>query len=248
MWLQCQLSKRPRCIQMQLQSWIQDRFRLPAKIHTGYESWRMIHRKDRSKTRKSGDGYSCNDVNECESSPCDINASCSNTEGSFSCQCNSGYQGSGFMCTDVNECATRLGQFSELYSFPGHDRVLISYSWQKNDPKISPCDDNATCVNEDGDFSCECNVGFNGDGFSCTDVNECDYSPCDANATCTNEFGSFSCSCNAGFSGMKRQTRTYTGEWRFPYITWYMDASMDDDMNYNIRDINDPAMAPNDLF
>ena len=95
--------------------------------------------------------------------------------------------------------------------------------WHKNDPDISPCDDNATCVNEDGDFSCECNVGFNGDGFSCTDVNECDYSPCDANATCTNEFGSFSCSCNAGFSGMKRQTRTYTGEWRFPYIS-YMDG------------------------
>ena len=62
------------------------------------------------KTIYSGNGYNCSDVNECESSPCDMNASCSNTEGSFSCECNSGYQGSGFMCTDVNECATRLGQ------------------------------------------------------------------------------------------------------------------------------------------
>ena len=62
-------------------------------------------------TNKSGDGYNCSDVNECESSPCDMNASCSNSEGSFSCECNSGYQGSGFMCTDVNECATRLGLF-----------------------------------------------------------------------------------------------------------------------------------------
>ena len=30
---------------------------------------------------------------------CHANAQCSNTVGSFTCGCNSGYQGSGFLCT-----------------------------------------------------------------------------------------------------------------------------------------------------
>lgn len=31
----------------------------------------------------------------------------------------------------------------------------------------SPCDGNATCFNTAGTFSCECNTGFTGDGFTC---------------------------------------------------------------------------------
>ena len=40
-----------------------------------------------------GDGTNCSDVNECDSSPCDGNASCGNTDGGFTCSCNSGYSG-----------------------------------------------------------------------------------------------------------------------------------------------------------
>ena len=30
------------------------------------------------------------------------------------------------------------------------------------------CAGQATCTNTDGSFLCECNVGFQGDGFTCT--------------------------------------------------------------------------------
>ena len=42
------------------------------------------------------------DVNECASSSsnnCDANAACTNTPGSFTCACNSGFTGDGTSCT-----------------------------------------------------------------------------------------------------------------------------------------------------
>ena len=39
------------------------------------------------------------DVNECLTTPCDANAMCNNTLGSFTCACNRGYIGDGLACT-----------------------------------------------------------------------------------------------------------------------------------------------------
>ena len=49
------------------------------------------------------------DINECESNDsdnCDENAQCTNTNGSFTCTCNSGYSGDGVSCT--SKLATTL--------------------------------------------------------------------------------------------------------------------------------------------
>ena len=39
-----------------------------------------------------GDGFSCSDINECETGDheCDLNADCINTEGSYTCKCSQG--------------------------------------------------------------------------------------------------------------------------------------------------------------
>ena len=106
-----------------------------------------------------GDGYSCTciggytgtpagnaaancvDVDECTvgTGPCDVNAACTNTDGSFTCECNLGYAGDGKdgICADVDECVDEAG----------------------ND-----CDVNAACTNTEGGFTCECNRGYAGDG------------------------------------------------------------------------------------
>jgi len=31
----------------------------------------------------------------------------------------------------------------------------------------SPCDDNGECTNNVGNFTCECNIGYSGNGFTC---------------------------------------------------------------------------------
>ena len=39
------------------------------------------------------------DIDECLSNPCHVNANCSDTQGSFGCQCNIGFSGNGFNCS-----------------------------------------------------------------------------------------------------------------------------------------------------
>ena len=41
------------------------------------------------------------DINECAVEPCDVNANCTNTIGSFTCECNYGYTGDGMLCTGM---------------------------------------------------------------------------------------------------------------------------------------------------
>ena len=41
------------------------------------------------------------DIDECLTNPCSPNGACTNTKGSFSCQCNAGYSGNGFVCTSM---------------------------------------------------------------------------------------------------------------------------------------------------
>ena len=33
---------------------------------------------------------------------------------------------------------------------------------------IDSCDNNATCNNTVGSYTCTCNIGYTGDGFTCT--------------------------------------------------------------------------------
>ena len=125
----------------------------------------------------------CEDMDECElqTDNCDINATCDNTEGSFSCTCNTGYNGDGTSCADINECILDM----------------------------QPCDANATCDNTEGGYTCTCNSGFTGTGdyaddtATCTDVDECalETDECDPNATCENTGKAFICACNMGYFG-----------------------------------------------
>ena len=44
--------------------------------------------------------YIVSDINEClaDRSPCDVNATCNNTDGSYNCTCKEGYTGNGTYC------------------------------------------------------------------------------------------------------------------------------------------------------
>uniref|UniRef100_A0A0G4HB05 EGF-like domain-containing protein n=1 Tax=Chromera velia CCMP2878 TaxID=1169474 RepID=A0A0G4HB05_9ALVE len=118
------------------------------------------------------------DLEECSGAThnCDGNATCTNTNGSFTCSCDPGFVGNGVSCV------------------PDDDECTLS---------TDDCHGNASCSNSIGSFGCGCNTGFSGDGVVCTDDDECLLSVhnCHSEGACANSEGSFSCGCISGFSG-----------------------------------------------
>ncbi len=89
----------------------------------------------------------CVDINECATNNggCSAQATCTNTPGSRTCACTTGFTGDGVTCTDVNECLTNNGG----------------------------CDALTACTNTPGSRTCACPSGFTGTGLACADINEC---------------------------------------------------------------------------
>lgn len=67
-----------------------------------------------------------------------------------------------------------------------------------------------------GSFYCSCFPGYDGDGFSCHDINECEEPTlaalCADNAECCNLPGHFVCKCKPGFTGNATDTCTDVDE------------------------------------
>ena len=155
-----------------------------------------------------GDGFNCTEVDEClnainelrsmappelvgEFSYCAEDAICTNTDGGYNCTCEYGFYGNGFICTDSDEC--------------GHDVMGVDENGDEDDLwNTNDCHSNATCSNFAGGYNCTCEDGYRGDGFNCTEIDECAEmtDDCSENAQCINLPGTFTCECNDGYRDM----------------------------------------------
>ena len=59
--------------------------------------------------------FCISDIDECvnKTDKCDENAVCNNTEASYNCSCNMGYEGDGFNCTGIESVNIFLQQVVE---------------------------------------------------------------------------------------------------------------------------------------
>ena len=96
---------------------------------------------------------------------CDDQAICTNTPGSFSCECKSGYQGNGLNCTGNSD---HYFFFKKKYYIEGKSINLIDIN--ECFTNSGGCSVNAKCTNTIGSFNCECNTGYSGDGFNCAGI------------------------------------------------------------------------------
>jgi len=120
-----------------------------------FGDWIFFSSKKKKKKKKKKDNDECQ--GQGDGNNCSTNALCTNIPGGFTCQCNDGYSGDGVNCN---------GNHSFLfYEF----NISNNKSKDKNECETGDdnCDEQATCTNTEGSFTCECNIGYSGDGVYC---------------------------------------------------------------------------------
>uniref|UniRef100_A0A671U915 Nidogen 2 n=1 Tax=Sparus aurata TaxID=8175 RepID=A0A671U915_SPAAU len=114
-----------------------------------------------------GDGRNCYDIDECAEglSTCGAHAQCMNLPGSHRCQCQSGFEFGfdGRTCVGELSCRCVFHHLWLLHFFPGP-----SIFSDVDECSSSPCHVDARCINGLGSFQCQCQAGFYGDGFYCS--------------------------------------------------------------------------------
>ncbi|KAI3352950.1 hypothetical protein L3Q82_019517, partial [Scortum barcoo] len=138
-------------------------------------------------------------VDECEeiSEKCGPHTQCFNTNGSFYCQCESGFRNVKMnvnftavdgQCKDINECQETT----------------------------NICGQTATCFNQIGHYNCVCTSGYSSysTGISqrnCIDIDECKDATmkgedlCAVKGTCENVNGSYWCKCEEGYTNYGKE-------------------------------------------
>ncbi|RDD39045.1 Fibulin-2 [Trichoplax sp. H2] len=178
-----------------------------------------------------GNGTTFNDVNEClyGNHSCLVVSDCLNKNGSDTCNCYTGYTGNGFVYQDISMSVPSVTNVTPMPTVPTMLDLIIAdikmdilaagyFSNGSTCTDIKECSSNghncpvdAYCNNNNGSYSCLCNIGYSGDGFICEDINECLISKeCNPNANCSNTISSYTCQCKQGFSLFSNAIGSYT--------------------------------------
>ncbi|XP_053372780.1 uncharacterized protein LOC123559692 [Mercenaria mercenaria] len=161
-------------------------------------------------------GNTCNNIDECTTGVC--SQSCTDTVGSFTCSCYTGFR----LLEDQVSCEACIFPYYGVNcastcqcgrGSSGCDPVqgcICKNGWTGTncDTDVDEClvpnvcgDENKICTNTVGSYRCTCRTGFSSVNGTCTDVDECSDPALNVcNQLCTNTIGGFSCSCRAGYN------------------------------------------------
>ncbi|XP_016097340.1 EGF-containing fibulin-like extracellular matrix protein 1 [Sinocyclocheilus grahami] len=149
----------------------------------------------------------CHDVDECSQSlhTCNADQICYNTRGSYTCQCNPGYQKHGEQCVDRNECMLSHYCMHRCVNTAGsyYCECKDGYQLASNNHScvdVNECDQTQPCQHQCfnllGSYVCQCDQGYElaPDSVSCVDINECDTGhECREDEMCWNYYGGHRC-------------------------------------------------------
>ncbi|KAG5871345.1 hypothetical protein JTB14_008042 [Gonioctena quinquepunctata] len=150
------------------------------------------------------------DINECESNPCQNNGTCLDAQNGYTCNCLPGY--SGIYCEiDIAVCnatnETRCLNGGMCQEGPGETFTCLCQSgWngflceiEIDECASAPCQNGAVCIDLLADYSCACLFGYRPD---CEEVMQiCVQNSCNNGALCLIEEGRSICYCVPDFHG-----------------------------------------------
>ncbi|XP_035217057.1 protein crumbs-like isoform X1 [Stegodyphus dumicola] len=155
-------------------------------------------------------GVDCElNIDECQSSPCQNNGSCTDEINSYSCDCaGTGYRGPN--CEEnINECEENNPCYTGSRCFDRYGDYICDcppgFGGKNCDQEVNECDSNpcqnmGTCIDNVNGYLCHCITGFA--GINCEEnIDECSGIACPANSHCMDGINSYSCVCNPGYSG-----------------------------------------------
>ncbi|XP_034008091.1 protein eyes shut homolog [Trematomus bernacchii] len=147
-------------------------------------------------------GTNCEtEINECDSSPCQHNGTCSDLLGHHQCQCPAGFLGRNCE-VDIDACSLpniTCPPKTECLDLPGG----LEYTCRIPCPQtLQPCASGGHCVlNDARSYTCICTPGWSGQNCR-INVNDCVQHWCRNGATCVDAIDGYSCLCPRGYAGV----------------------------------------------
>lgn len=157
-------------------------------------------------------GYTCVDIDECNSNPCQNSGTCSNLANQYQCTCAPGWTGTNCE-TNVNECASTpcknagncIDQVNKYICNCTSGWTGTHCETNVDECASSPCKNAGTCVDGVNGYTCNCASGWTGTHCE-TDVNECTSNPCLNSGTCHNGINQYTCTCPSPYTGPRCAT------------------------------------------
>ncbi|XP_078687088.1 uncharacterized protein LOC144919502 [Branchiostoma floridae x Branchiostoma belcheri] len=155
----------------------------------------------------------CVDIDECLSTPCKNNATCSNLENAYSCACVPGFTGTD--CDEeVNECDSdpcrNGGSCSDgvddytCSCLPGWTGEICETDI--DECSSNPCQHGGTCEDHVNGYTCHCAEGWEGEDCE-INIDDCAGVTCQHGGRCVDHVSAYSCNCTGGWIGEHCDTR-----------------------------------------
>lgn len=98
------------------------------------------------------------DVNECDLFPCQNNGTCINSLGSYTCECETGWQGQD--CHIGKSVVLVMLIMQGCYHMQRWYHALFILLLDVDECRSTPCANNGTCINNKGSYTCVCKRGW----------------------------------------------------------------------------------------